>query len=176
MRIPSVLTLCLLVLSSDASAEELNHFQTLYDAQSVETRTLSIQLDMVDEDIRFSVMLLDKETGLERLHEFYGQGSNEVSPYQLHESYCCDTSVILLTVEYPWRHALPQYVRVLETYAFRASDFEFIDVSFGPLTDIALQDSTYPEELDADMLPPVGVRCLSEPVGKPFEFVEPVTK
>jgi hypothetical protein len=38
------------------------------------------------------------------------------------------------------------------------------------LTDIALQDSTYPEELDADMLPPVGVRCLSEPGGKLFQF------
>ena len=129
MRIASVLTFGLFVLSFDASAEELNHFQTLYDEWSVETRTLSIRLESLDEDVRFSVTLHDKETGLERRHEFDGQGSNEAFPYLMEQNHYCDTSVILLTVQYPWRHALPQYVRVLETYAFRSKDFEFIDVT-----------------------------------------------
>lgn len=170
MRLPSILAFGLFVIGSAASAEELNHFQTLYGEHSVETRTLLIRLDAVDEDVRFSVTLRDKETGLERLHEFDGEGSNDVTLYQLHGSYYCDTSVVLLSVKYPWRHNLPQYVRVLDTYAFREADFEFIDVTDGPLTDIALQDSSYPEELDPDMLPPIGVHCLSNPTGKPFEF------
>lgn len=176
MRIASVLTFGLIVLSSDASAEELNHFQTLYDEWSVETRTLSIRLESLDEDVRFSVTLHDKETGLERRHEFDGQGSNEAFPYMIEQNHYCDTSVILLTLQYPWRHALPQYVRVLETYAFRSKDFEFIDVTFGPLTDIDFVDSTDRAELDADMLPPVGVRCLPEASEKPFQFFRPGTE
>lgn len=176
MKIVAAFFLGFISLSSAVLAEELDSFQTLYDERSVDTQTLSIRLDMIDEDVRFSVTLHDKETGFERRHEFDGEGSNDVTPYQLHGGYYCDTSVILLTVEYPWRHDLPQYVRVLDTYAFRASDFEFIDVAFGPLSDIALQDSTYPEELDPDMLPPVGVQCLSEQDGKPFAFVERAIK
>ena len=34
----------------------------------------------------------------------------------------------------------------------------------------------HPEELDPDMLPPVGVQCLSEQDGKPFAFVERAIK
>lgn len=176
MKIWSFLLLFLWVPSSEARAEGLSHFQTLYGEQSVETQNLSIWLITVDEDVRFAVTLRNKETGFERRYEFDGQGASDPTPFQLEYMNYCDTSVILLTVEYPWRHDLPQYVRVLDTFAFRASDFEFIDVAFGPLTDIALQDSAYPEELDANMLPPVGVRCLSEPGENPFEFVEPAPK
>ncbi len=172
MKISLLLALGLIGLSSGALAEELNHFQTLYDERSVETRTLSIQLAPVDESVRFSVTLHDKETGLERRHEFDAPGPGMPEPYLMKYSHDCDISVIQLTVEAPWLHEWPQYVRLLDTYAFREADFEFIDVTDGPLTDIALQDSTYPEELPADMLPPVGVRCLSEPGGKPFEFFQ----
>ena len=173
MRSSAVLTLVFFSWSFVASAEELNHFQELYDNRSVETRTLSIQIAPVDENSRFSVTLRAKETGLERRHEFDAPVPETPEPYLMKHSYNCDTSVIQLTVEYPFRHDWPQVVRTLETYAFRESDFEFIDATYGPLTDIALQDSTYPEQLPADMLAPVGVRCLSEPGGKPFEFVEP---
>ena len=85
----------------------------------------------------------------------------------------CETSTILLTLEYPWRHDLPQYNRVLETYAFRTSDFVFIDVAYGPLTDIALADDMAYELSDVDMLPPISVRCLNGQVEKPFEFFAP---
>lgn len=172
MKIAAVFAFGFIVLSSDAPAEELNHFQTLYDEWSVETRTLSIRLDSLDEDVHFSVTLHDKETGLERRHEFDGQGSNEAFPYLMEQTHYCDTSVILLTVQYPWRHSLPQYLRVLETYAFRASDFSFVDSTFGPLTDIALADvSAYgPSELD--MLPPIKVQCLLGNDLQPFEFFE----
>ena len=176
MKIVAAFFLGFISLSSAVLAEELDSFQTLYDERSVDTQTLSIRLDMIDEDVRFSVKLRDKETGHEMSHEFDAPVPEIPEPFQMEIGYYCDTSVILLTVEYPWRHDLPQYVRVLDTYAFRASDFEFIDVAFGPLTDIALQDSTYPEELDPDMLPPVGVQCLSEQDGKPFAFVERAIK
>ncbi|MCA3458415.1 MAG: hypothetical protein ING01_14415 [Rhodobacter sp.] len=82
----------------------------------------------------------------------------------------CDTMTILLTVEYPWRHALPQYSRVLETFAFRASDFAFIDMAFGPVTDIALLDSSHPEAADTAMQPPILVECISDEGGSPFRF------
>ena len=176
MRFPPVQTLCLLVLSSDASADELNHFQTLYDARSVETRTLSIRLAPVDESVRFSVSLRDKETGLEKIHEFDAPVPEIPAAYQMEHGYYCDTSVILLTVDYPWRHAWPQVVRILDTYAFRESDFEFIDVTFGPLTDIALADDTAYEPSDIDMLPPIRVRCLVGLDEKPFEFFGQETK
>ena len=176
MRITSVLAFGLFALSSDAFAEELKYFQTLYDMRSVETRTLSIQIAPVDDSVRLSVTLRDKETGVERRHEFDAPVPEIPEPYLMDYSYDCDTAVILLTVQYPWRHDWARYVRIFETYAFREADFEFIDVSDGPLTDIALQDNTHPEELDPKMLPPIGVRCLSEPDGKPFEFVGPATK
>ena len=88
----------------------------------------------------------------------------------------CDTTTILLTIEYPSRHNLPQYNRVLETFAFRSSDFAFIDVAYGPLTDIALADDMAYEFSDVEMLPPIKVRCPSGQVGTPFEFFEPNPK
>lgn len=153
-------------------ADELGYHQTLYDLKKVSTRTLSIQLDSVDHDVRFSVTLTNLETGFERRDEFDGQGTNDVTPYFLAQGYHCGTSIIFLTVYYPWRHALPQYVRVLETFAFRESDFEFIDVAFGPLTDISVMDSSDPESANLKMLPPVLVECLPAEAGVPFRFVK----
>ena len=176
MRIAAVLALGLIASSLDASAEGLRFFQRYYDEQSVETRTLSIELAPVDESVRFSVTLRDKETGRERRYEFDAPVPEIPEPYLLDYSHHCDKSVILLTVQYPWRHDWPQYVRTLETYAFEAADFEFIDVAFGPLTDITLAEDTAYEPSDLDMLPPIRVRCLEGHDERPFEFFEQETK
>ena len=157
--------------SDTALAEEVIYRSTLSE-QSVETRELSIRLDPVGDDVRFAVTLHDKATGLERRHAFEGEGANDVSPFQVAFMAYCDTSVILLTVEYPWRHDLPRYRRVLQTLAFRATDFAFIDVTFGPLTDIALADQTAYGPSDADLLPAIGVRCLPDSPEKPFQFFQ----
>jgi len=52
----------------------------------------------------------------------------------------------------------------------------FIDVAFGPLTDIALADDSAYDPADLEMLPPIRVRCLTGQDGKPFEFLEPAPK
>jgi hypothetical protein len=168
--------LTVLLPASGVSADIPDHFQALYTEDSVETRRLFIKLGSVDDDVRFSVTLEDRETGLKRRYEFDGQGASDPDPFLVAHRYYCDTSVILLTVEYPWRHDLPQYVQVLDTFAFRASDLEFIDVTFGPMTDIALADDTAYEPSETDMLPPIRVRCLVGNDEKPFEFFEPETK
>ncbi len=165
------LALGLVLSPACLSAEELSHFQTLYDLKSVTSKNLRIQLDPVDDDVRFSVTMIDQESGFQRRHEFEGQGLNDVTPYLLEERYACGVDYILLTVEYPWRHDLPQYVLVLDTFAFRASDFEYIDHTFGSLTDIAIMDSWNPER-DLDMMPPVLVECLPERSSPPFRFVK----
>ena len=165
-----VLPLVVLLLADRTSAQELGSFQTLYDERSVQTRTLAIRIEPVDDDVRFSLTLLNKENGLERRHEFAGQGANDPWPFQLGYMNYCDTMTILLTVEYPWRHALPLHSRVLETFAFRASDFAFVDVAFDPLTDIALLDSNETEAEDMSMQPPILVECVSDSSGSPFEF------
>ena len=145
--------------------------QTTYNGPLVEMSDLRIELQPARDD-QFTINLTNKMTGLQASHAFGGEGANDPEPFILVQSQYCDTPVILLTVKFPWRHALPQYQRVLETYAFRASDFNFVDSTFGPLTDIALADvSAYgPSELD--MMPPIKVRCLSGQVEKPFEFME----
>ena len=158
-----------------ASAQEVIYRNTLSE-QSVETLILSIQLESVDDDVRFAVTMRDKETGLAIRHEFDGEGASDPSPFQFEESYLCGTPVILLTVQYPWRHALPEFVRVLDTFAFRRTDFAFIDVAFGPLTDIALADDSAYDPADLEMLPPIRVRCLTGQVEKPFEFFRQETK
>lgn len=156
----------------DASfAQEVIYRNTL-DEQSVETDDLFIGLDSVDDDVRFSITLTNTETGFTRRHEFDGQGASDPSPYLLEYRYNCGVDVILLTVEYPWRHALPMYVRVLETFAFRESDFEFIDVAIGPPSDIALMDSSDPESDNLRMQPPTLVECLPEGSSTPFRFVD----
>ena len=131
------IVLALSVLVSVAVAEDMV-FRTTLSESSVETDDLQITLDPVDADVRFAITLRNTQTGFERRHEFDGQGANDPTPFQLDYMNYCDTPVILLTLEYPWRHDLPQFGRVLETFAFRQSDFEFIDVAFGPLTDITL--------------------------------------
>ena len=158
-----------------ATAQEVIYRNTLSE-QSVETRTLSIHLDSVDDDVRFAVTLRNKETGITKRHEFDGEGASDPSPFQLEESYLCGTPVILLTVQFPWRHALPEFVRVLDTFAFRETDFAFIDVAFGPLTDIALADDSAYDPADLFMLPPTRVRCLIGQAEKPFEFFRQETK
>lgn len=149
--------------------------QTTFDGPTVETRELRIELRPVAED-HFTINMTDKVTGLQIGHEFEGEGANDPEPFLLVRSQYCDTPVILLTIKFPWRHALPQYLLLLETYAFRESDLKFIDAAFGPLTDIALADNTAYEHSDLDMLPPIGVRCLDGGDEKPFEFVEEKTR
>lgn len=149
--------------------------QTTYDGPTVETSEVRIELRPLGED-QFTIHLTDKMTGLQASHEFVGEGANDPEPFLLVQSQYCGTPVIFLTVKFPWRHALPQYLRVLETYAFRASDFKFVDATFGPLTDIALTDDTAYAPSELDMLPPIRVRCLLGNDARPFEFVEQETK
>jgi len=152
-------------------AQEVTYRNTL-DEQSVETRDLFIDLAPVGDEVHFSLTLRNKETGFERRHEFDGESATDPTPFQLANMNYCGSMTILITVDYPWRHALPEYVRVLETFAFRESDFEFIDVAFGPLTDIALMDSSDPESSNLKMQPPILVECLPEGSEVPFRFVK----
>lgn len=149
--------------------------QTTYDGPTVETNELRIELRPVGED-QFAVHLTDKLTGLRDDHQFEGEGANDPEPFLLVQGRYCDTPVILLTIRFPSRHAPPQFGRVLDTYAFRTSDFAFIDMTPGPLTDIALADDTAYEPSEIDMLPPIRVRCLLGHDEKPFEFFEQETK
>lgn len=95
--------------------------QTIVEGPSVETPELRVELRPQGEH-RFAIHLADKTTGTQVDHEFAGEGANDPEPFLIVEGRYCDTSVILLTVEFPWRHSLPQYSRVLDTYAFRRSD------------------------------------------------------
>lgn len=149
--------------------------QTTYDGSTVETPELRVALRPVVDD-RFAIQLKDKLTGLREIHEFEGEGANDPAPFLLFEGRYCDISVILLTIKFPWRHTLPQFRRVLDTYAFRASDFAFIDMTHGPLTDIGLADDTVYAPSEIDMLPPIRVRCLLGNDAKPFEFFEQEAK
>jgi hypothetical protein len=92
-------------------------------------------------------------------------------PFLIVEGRYCDTSVILLTIEFPWRHSLPQYSRVLDTYAFRMSDLAYVDMTAGPATDIALLDGSEIEAEDMSMQPPILVECIPDRGGRPFKFV-----
>ncbi len=161
-----------LVLIASLCAATHSVGQTTFDGPTVETPELRIELRPVGDD-RFAIGLTDKVTGLREHHEFEGEGANDPSPFLLAHSRYCDTSVIMLTVEYPWRHDLPEFQRVLSTFAFRRSDFAFIDVAYGLVTDIALADDTAYESADQDMLPPIRVRCLNGQHDKTFEFFAP---
>ncbi|MDP3960111.1 MAG: hypothetical protein Q8Q26_08645 [Pseudorhodobacter sp.] len=176
MKILLAAALGIMRCSAEASADEANQFQTVFDDNKVETRNLKIELRPSRDDVHFSVLLRKTETGLEREHQFEGEGSTDPSPFQLVRTGYCGTWVILLTVKYPWQHSLPEFVQVLDTFAFRESDFEFIDVAYGPLTDIALAEDAAYEPSDLVMLPPIRVRCLAGRDGKPFEFFEQETK
>lgn len=162
-----------LIISLCAATQSVG--QTTFDGPTVETPELRIELRPVAED-RFTINMTDNVTGLQIGHEFEGEGANDPEPFLLVRSRYCGTPVILLTVKFPWRHALPQYLRVLETYVFRASDFKFVDATFGPLTDIALADDSAYAPSELDMLPPIRVHCLLGNDAKPFEFFEQETK
>ena len=86
------------------------------------------------------------------------------------EARYCNTSVIFLTIEFPWRHSLTQYARVLDTYAFRKSDLSYIAMTAGPVTDIALLDSSQIKAEDMPMQPPILVECISDHGGLPLRF------
>lgn len=144
--------------------------QTIFDGPSVETAELRVELRPQGED-RFDIYLTDKTTGRQVNYEFDGEGANDPEPFLIVEGRYCDTSVILLTIEFPWRHSLPQYSRVLDTYAFRMSDLAYVDMTAGPVTDIALRDSSQIEAGDMPTQPPILVECISDHSGGTFIFI-----
>lgn len=144
--------------------------QTIFDGPSVETAELRVELRPQGED-RFAIYMTDKTTGRQVHYEFDGEGANDPEPFLIVEGRYCDTSVILLTIEFPWRHPLPQYSRVLDTYAFRMSDLAYVDMTAGPATDIALLDSSEIEAENMSMQPPILVECIGDRSGGPFRFV-----
>lgn len=143
--------------------------QTIFDGLSVETAELRVELRPKGED-RFAIYLTDKTTGRQVDYEFDGEGANDPEPFLIVEDRYCDTSVILLTIEFPWRHSLPQHSRVLDTYAFRRSDLAYIDMTAGPVTDIAMRDTSQIETEDMPMQPPILVECISDRSVAPFRF------
>jgi hypothetical protein len=144
--------------------------QTIFDGPSVETAELRVELRPQGED-RFDIYLTDKTTGRQVHYEFDGEGANDPEPFLIVEGRYCDTSFTLLTIEFPWRHSLPQYSRVLDTYAFRMSDLAYVDMTAGPATDIALLDSSEIEAEDMSMQPPILVECIGDRGGSLFRFV-----
>ena len=82
MRVFFIALLASVAASDIALAEEVIYRSSLSE-QSVETGELSIRLDPVGDDVRFTVTLHDKATGLERRHAFEGEGANDVSPFQV---------------------------------------------------------------------------------------------
>ena len=58
------------------AAQEVVYRSTLAE-QSVETADLLMVLEPVDEDVRFAIMLHNKQTGLERQYEFDGEGASD---------------------------------------------------------------------------------------------------
>lgn len=144
--------------------------QTIFDGPSVETAELRVELRPQGEG-RFAIHLDDKTSGRQVAYEFDGEGANDPEPILMVEGRYCDTSVILLTIEFPWRHSLPQYSRVLDTYAFRMSDLAYVDMTAGPATDIALLDSSEIEAEDMSMQPPILVECIGDRGGSVFRFV-----
>lgn len=143
--------------------------QTIYNGPTVESPELKVELQPQGED-RFAIFLTDQVTGRQVRHEFDEEGANDPEPFLMVEGRYCNTSVILLTIQFPWRHSLPQYSRVLDTYAFRSSDLAYIDMTIGPVTDIALLDSSQISAEDMSMQPLILVECLSDPSGSPFRF------
>ena len=163
----SVLQLIAVVLLTGLAATCVG--QTIFDGPSIESAELRVELRPRGED-RFAIHLTDKTTGRQVHYEFEGEGANDPVPFLMVEGRYCDTSVILLTIEFPWRHSLQQYTRVLNTYAFRMSDLEYLDMTAGPVTDIALLDSSEIESEDMSMQPPILVECIGDRGESPFRF------
>jgi hypothetical protein len=176
MKRLALLPLFLCFISFGSLADVIGSNQVIYDDRGVETKRLTIALAPVDDDVRFSIVFTDKETGAQRRYELDAPVPEVPEPFQIRESYYCGSPVILLSVEYPWRHRWPELRRMIDTYAFRETDFAFIDVAFGPITDIALAEDSVYDPIDLDMLPPIRVRCLTGQDGKPFEFFQEGTK
>jgi hypothetical protein len=176
MKVCVVAALGAMMFFGGALADELNRFRTAFGESWIETRDLRIDLRPSGDDVYFTITLHSSETGMTRVHRFEGEGSEDASPFQILRTGFCGTPIILLTVKYPWQHALPQYGWLLDTFAFRESDFAFIDVAFGPVTDIAIADDSAYDPADLEMLPPVRVHCLDGQDGKPFEFSKEATK
>lgn len=143
--------------------------QTIFDGPSVESAELRVELRPRGED-RFAIHLTDKTSGRQVDYEFDGEGANDPEPFLMVEGRYCNTSVILLTIEFPWRHSLPQYARVLDTYAFRATDLAYIDMTAGSVTDIALRDISKIAAEDMAIQPSILVECISDKGGSPFRF------
>lgn len=163
----SALQLLAVVLLTGLAAPSVG--QTIFDGPSVDSAEVRVELRPRGED-RFAIHLTDKTTGRQVNYEFDGEGANDPVPFLMVEGRYCDTSVILLTIEFPWRHSLQQYTRVLDTYAFRMSDLAYVDMTAGPVTDIALLDSSEIEAEDMSMQPPILVECISDHGGSPFRF------
>jgi len=176
MKVCVVAALGVMVFFGGALADKPNRFRTAFVDSWIETRDLRIDLRSSRDDVYFTITLRSSETGLTREHRFEGEGSTDASPFQILRTRFCGTPIILLTVKYPWQNVLPQYGWLLDTFAFRESDFAFIDVAFGPLTDIALADDSAYDPADLEMLPPIRVRCLTGQVEKPFDFFREGTK
>jgi hypothetical protein len=160
----------------EALADVASRFRVALGDSWIEMRDLRIDLRSSGDDVHFSISLRSSETGLTREPQFEGEGSPDASPFQILRTGFCGTPVILVTVEYPWQIALPQYGWLLDTFAFRETDFAFIDVAFGPITDIALADDSAYDPADLEMLPPIRVRCLTGQDTKPFEFFQEGTQ
>lgn len=143
--------------------------QTIFDGPSVESAELRVELRPRGED-RFAIHLTDKTSGRQVYYEFDGEGATDPEPFLMVEGQYCNMSAILLTIEFPWRHSLPRYARVLDTYAFRATDLAYIDMTAGSVTDIALLDISKIAAEDMAMQPPVLVECISDEGGSPFRF------
>jgi hypothetical protein len=143
--------------------------QTIFDGPLVEAAELRAELRPQGED-RFAIHLTDKTTGQQVDYEFDGEGANDPEPFLIVVGRYCDTTAILLTIEFPWRHSLPQDSRVLDTYAFRRSDLAYIDMTAGAVTDIAMLDSSQIETEDMPMQPLILVECISDHSVGPFRF------
>jgi hypothetical protein len=79
-------------------------------------------------------------------------------------------------LQYLSRHDLPEFIRVLNTFAVRETDFALIDVAFGPLSDIALSEDTSYDPADLAILPPTALRRLAGQPDTPVEVLEHAKK
>jgi hypothetical protein len=61
-------------------------------------------------------------------------------------------------------------IRVWDTDAFRMADLAYVDMTAGPVTDIALLDSSDIEAEDISVQPPILVECTGDRGRSPFRF------
>lgn len=99
MKLLPIPILGLCVISFGSLADGIGPYQILYGDRGIETKLLSIALAPLDHDVRFSIVLTDKETGAQRRHEFDAPVPEVPEPFHMQESYYCGAPVILLSVE-----------------------------------------------------------------------------